>query len=78
MKRFSFKPPILDKLSNNGTNIILSTAHPGKFPKTVKEATGKYPELPPELEKVMEERENFEILPNNLNKIKKFIKTILT
>ena len=65
---------VLDKLSNDGINIILSTAHPSKFPEAVKEATGKHPELPSEIKKIIEEEEKFDILPNDLNIIKKFIK----
>ena len=65
---------VLDKLSNDGINIILSTAHPSKFPEAVKEATGKHPELPPKIKKIIEEEEKFDILPNDLNIIKKFIK----
>ena len=65
---------VLDKLPSDGINIILSTAHPSKFPETVKEATGKDPELPHEIKKIMKEKEKFDILPNNLNEIKKFIK----
>jgi len=62
----------LDKLSNDGINIILSTAHPSKFPEVVKEATGKHPELPPKIKKIIEGKEKFDILPNDLNIIKKF------
>ena len=65
---------VLDKLSNDEINIILSTAHPGKFPEVIKEVTGKYPELPIKIKKVIEEKEKFDILPNDLNTIKKFIK----
>ena len=65
---------VLDKLSNDEINIILSTAHPGKFPEVIKEVTGKYPELPDKAKKVIEEKEKFDILPNDLNIIKKFIK----
>jgi len=65
---------VLDKLSIDGTNVILSTAHSGKFPETAKEATGKDPELPDEINRTMEEKEKFKILPNDLNLIKKFIK----
>ena len=65
---------VLDKLSNNEINIILSTAHPGKFPEVIKDVTGKYPELPDKTKKVIEEKEKFDILPNDLNTIKKFIK----
>jgi len=65
---------VLDKLSTDGINIILSTAHPSKFPEVVKEATGKHPELPLKIKKIIEEEEKFDILPNDLNLIKKFIK----
>jgi len=65
---------VLDKLSNEEINIILSTAHPGKFPEVIKEVTGEYPELPAKTKKVIEEKEKFDILPNDLNTIKKFIK----
>ena len=65
---------VLDKLSNDEINIILSTAHQGKFPEVIKEVTGKYPELPDKAKKVIEEKEKFDILPNDLNIIKKFIK----
>ena len=66
---------VIDKLQNlDGKNVILATAHPAKFPETVREATGEYPALPSEIKRVMKEREKFDILPNNLNIIKKFIK----
>ena len=65
---------VLDKLSHDGTNIILSTAHPSKFPEAVKQVTGKNPELPPEIKKIIEEKEKFDILPNDFNVITKFIK----
>ena len=64
---------VLDKLSNDDVNIILSTAHPSKFPEAVKEATGKHPELPPKIKKIIKGKEKFDILPNDLNIIKKFI-----
>ena len=65
---------VLDKLSNDGINVILSTAHPSKFPEVVKQVTGKNPELPLEIKKIIEKKEKFDILPNDLNTVKKFIK----
>ena len=65
---------VLDKLSNDEINVILSTAHPGKFPEVIKKVTDEYPELPVKTKKVIEEKEKFDILPNDLNTIKKFIK----
>ena len=65
---------VLDKLSTDGINVILSTAHSGKFPETVKNAIKKDPELPDEIKRTIDEKEKFDILPNDLNSIKKFIK----
>ena len=65
---------VLDKFSIDGINVILSTAHPGKFPEIVTQVTGKNPELPSEIKKIIEEKEKFDILPNDLDGIKKFIK----
>ena len=65
---------VLGKIPNEGINIVLSTAHPCKFPEAVKSASGRFPSFPFGLEKIMEKKENFNILPNNLVTIKKFIK----
>ena len=65
-----------NKLLKNETNIILSTAHPCKFPEAVEEATGKYPELPPEIINVIDKEEKFKILPNDPETIKKFIRRL--
>ena len=65
---------VLDKFSNDSTNIILSTAHPSKFPDAVRQATGQNPELPSEIKKIIKEKEKFDILPNDFNVITKFIK----
>ena len=65
---------VSDKFLNDGTNIILATAHSSKFPETVKGATGKDPELPNTIKRILKEKEKFDILPNDLNVIKKFIK----
>jgi threonine synthase len=38
----------------DGEMIVLATAHPGKFPGIVQEATGAQPQLPPALAAVMD------------------------
>jgi threonine synthase len=43
-----------DKDGFDGQMIVLATAHPGKFPEIVREATGTQPELPPALAAVLE------------------------
>jgi len=61
------------KISLNGKTISLATAHPGKFPLAVKEATGIYPELPDSLKNILDEKEIYDKLPNSLSKIKEHI-----
>jgi len=61
------------KISLNGKTISLATAHPGKFPLAVKEATGIYPELPDSLKNILDEKEIYDKLPNSLSKIKEYI-----
>lgn len=38
-----------DRVESAGPLVVLSTAHPGKFPETVRRATGALPPLPPSL-----------------------------
>jgi len=61
------------KISLNGKTVSLATAHPGKFPLAVKEATGIYPELPDSLKNILDEKEIYDKLPNSLSKIKEYI-----
>jgi len=61
------------KIALNGKTVSLATAHPGKFPLAVKEATGIYPELPDSLKNILDEKEIYDKLPNSLSKIKEYI-----
>ncbi len=54
--------------------VVLSTAHPCKFPDAIKNAVNKHEKLPDELQHVLNKDENFQILENNDGKIKEFIK----
>ena len=63
----------VNKVRLNGKNIILSTAHPAKFSNTVKTETGKKPKLPNSLKGILIKKEKYEIFPNNLKKLKKYI-----
>ena len=54
--------------------VVLSTAHPCKFPDAIKNAVNKHEKLPDELQHVINKEENFQILDNNVGKIKEFIK----
>ena len=64
---------VAKKLKQDNKCVILSTAHPSKFPEAIKNALGKNEELPKELRKVLKEEEKFEILENNLDKVKNYI-----
>jgi len=63
-----------DKVNLKGNNVVLATAHPCKFPDAIKKAINLKPQLPRELAFVLDEKENYDIIENNLNKIKKYIK----
>lgn len=54
--------------------VSLSTAHPAKFPEAVKEVTGIHPELPAHMADLFERQEKFDILPNDLETLKAYIR----
>lgn len=53
--------------------IVLSTAHPAKFPEAVESATGVHPALPPHLANLMDRDEKFTVLPNDFETVSAFI-----
>ncbi|MHA1539708.1 MAG: threonine synthase [Alphaproteobacteria bacterium] len=53
--------------------VVLGTAHPAKFPDAVKRATGVYPQLPDFLSDLMEREEKYDVLPHDLETVKKYI-----
>jgi threonine synthase len=57
--------------------VILSTAHPAKFPEAVNRAIGRNPTMPEGLQKVMDLPERLEILPNDLTLLRQFISSRL-
>ena len=63
-----------DKVNLNGNNIVLATAHPCKFPDAIKNAINLNADLPKELMYILSEKENYEIIDNNIDKVKKHIK----
>ena len=64
----------LNKINIDGNNIVLATAHPCKFPEAIDKSIGIKPDLPDELKYVMDEKENYDIISNNLSKTQKYIK----
>ena len=63
-----------DKANLKGNNIVLATAHPCKFPDAIKRSININAKLPDELSFIMEEKEDYDIIENNLEKIKQHIK----
>jgi threonine synthase len=63
-----------DKVNIKGNNIVLATAHPCKFPDAIKKSINLNANLPKELMFILDEKENYDIIDNNLDKIKKHIK----
>ncbi len=55
--------------------VVLSTAHPCKFPNAINSAIDKHEKLPEALQHILNKEENFQVLKNNAEEIKKFIKS---
>tara|TARA_Y100000590_G_scaffold381392_1_gene450527 strand:+ start:1398 stop:2771 length:1374 start_codon:yes stop_codon:yes gene_type:complete len=60
------------KLSLNDC-VVLSTAHPCKFPDAINDAINKHEKLPKQLQPVLDKKENFKVLKNNTEEVKKFL-----
>jgi threonine synthase len=58
---------------SDGPVVVLSTAHPAKFPDAVERATGKKVPLPPRLAGLYEGEERLDTLPNNLATVRDYI-----
>ena len=63
---------VTNKLSFNDC-VVLSTAHPCKFPYATNDAIKKHENLPEELKYVLNKNENFEILKNDVEDVKSFV-----
>ena len=65
---------VANKLSLNDC-VVLSTAHPCKFPDATENAIKKHENLPKELEHVLNKDENFEVLKNDIEVVKNFVRS---
>jgi len=61
------------KINDLSNTVVLGTAHPYKFLETVKIATGKDVQTPAQLFKILDRKEKYDILENNISKIKNYI-----
>jgi len=55
--------------------VVLSTAHPAKFPESVKRASGRVPEQPERLRLRLGQHERCTFLPNEYGAVASFIET---
>ena len=62
-----------NKISLEGELIVLGTAHPAKFSEIVTKETGVKPELPENLKKILSQKEKFDRVPKDLEKVKNYI-----
>ena len=65
---------VANKLSLNDC-VVLSTAHPCKFPDATENAIKKHENLPKQLEHVLNKDENFEVLKNDIEVVKNFVRS---
>ena len=56
-----------------GNNIVLATAHPCKFPDAILKAINLKSNLPEQLKFILDEKETYAILDNNIKEIKHYI-----
>ena len=59
--------------SSDEEMLILSTAHPCKFSETVHQATGVEPKIPENIKNILNKKESYITLDNNLGVIKNYI-----
>ncbi len=53
--------------------LVLGTAHPCKFPEAVKEATGVEPKIPENIKNILNKKESYATLNNNIDVVKAHI-----
>jgi threonine synthase len=62
-----------ERVAPEGNTVILSTAHPAKFPDAIEAITGTRPGLPAHQAHLLTDPERFEMLPNSLSSVQNFV-----
>ena len=57
------------KNPSDRTQVVMATAHPAKFPNAVEDATGRWPDLPPNLDDLFDADERYSVVPNDLDAV---------
>jgi len=63
----------LKKINLAGKSVVLSTAHPCKFPEAIQKAINIKSELPDNLNYILSKKENFIVMNNDIEEVKKYI-----
>lgn len=63
-----------EALDDDIARIVLSTAHPAKFPDAVEEMSGSRPALPPQFDGLLDAEEHFVVLPNDVDAVRNWIR----
>ena len=63
----------LEKINLVGKSVVLSTAHPCKFPEAIKKAINIKSKLPDNLNYILSKKENFIVMNNDIEEVKKYI-----
>ncbi len=61
------------KLGLEKNCVVLSTAHPCKFPQAIEDAISRTEDLPDSLNYVYDRKEKFKLLPNEIEKVKGYV-----
>ena len=61
------------KINDDSEILILGTAHPYKFLETIKMATSESIKIPSQLSNILDKKEKYDILQNNLSEVKNYI-----
>ncbi|HPG88597.1 MAG TPA: threonine synthase [Hyphomicrobium sp.] len=67
-----------DRVGASGDMVVLSTAHPAKFPEAIEAITGARPALPPRLSSLMTDAERFDVVANDLATVEQFVERAVT
>ena len=64
-----------DRIGNGETGdmVVLSTAHPAKFPDAIEAITGERPALPARLSNLMTDKERFDVIANDLASVERYV-----
>jgi threonine synthase len=64
---------VAERVRSDGPVVVLSTAHPAKFPDAARRATGQIPALPPGLSGLLDAHEKLDVLGADLGLVRRYI-----